>query len=646
MAPLQPAGQSPGLISNANRLILPLIRESFDLLVDAFADQNLRFYFGRIELQRTIFQTWDHPDPLIEQADGPADILAPPLSGEQASRGQRQQLILFLRTLSDPAKLKVKYGLRVERPEVLQRLDELSIDMKYVTEYLYDVDSRHFTWFQDLASFQVILDRHLKFLKTTRFVVSGGDVELTELILWLEDFNRHLLVHEPRQKRDVLRRDLFERVARDAAKDPDRTKRLEEAAAYEAKSSIDGMVKAQYDDLSKLANFSLAIHAANPAMSRRKIFTHADLSYDTPYYINKNSTLARLFDYPTKYQSRLVLVEWITLTIGQSGTTLESSDVAKVTWFILHAERPEKLLLPATIGLIIDESDPWRLGMVYQLPPHIRGNLPTKPATGGRVVRSSKTIAAERMPTTLRQLMVKQPKALALEVRIQIAKKLLDAVYLMHTARFTHRNIRPDNILFFPAANENNEPVPSTVDLANPLIFGFHDAPLEIQISTELPTPYAQPGGLKPILKNPNRKPPRDVVIDCYTHPHRRRDPRAPYRRHYDLYSVGCVLLELGLWETLDQASGRDIALRASNAAAAAAGDPLLVDRRAAAQVEREDIRKDAEVLEKAAARLDAVTGRIYAEVTRACLYVKESPLRDVLEYEKCLAAALAQVTV
>jgi hypothetical protein len=348
-------------------------------------------------------------------------------------------MIRFLRTLSDPEKLKVRYGLRIEKPPGFQRLDELAIEMKHRSDYLYTVDSLHRDWFHDILKLQAIQDRHLDLLKAIRYVVSGSDAEMTDLILLLEDFNRNLQRFEPRQRRDALSRELFERVAGTSAKDPDRTKRLEEAAAYEAKHTVGDRATAQYEDLSKLANLSLAIQSAGPDMPRRKVFNHADLSFDAPYYIDKNTTLARLFDYPTKYQSRLVFVEWITLTRGASGTTLESIDEAKVTWFILHAEKPQKLLLPGTIGLIIDDSDPWRVGMVYQLPPHIRGNLPTKVVTGGRVVRSPKTIAAERMPTSLRQLILKESKGLDLGIRFQIAKVLLDAVHMMHAVRFTHR---------------------------------------------------------------------------------------------------------------------------------------------------------------------------------------------------------------
>jgi hypothetical protein len=94
---------------------------------------------------------------------------------------------------------------------------------------------------------------------------------------------------------------------------------------------------------------------------------------------------------------------------------------------------------------------------------------------------------------------------------------------------------------------------------------------------------------LKPILKNKN--PARVVAIDCYQHMDRRLDPTCPYRRRYDLYAIGCVLLELGLWETLDCVSGKDIAARACHPTIQAADEDIWLDARivseAASQLDR-----------------------------------------------------------
>ncbi|KAK4126420.1 hypothetical protein N657DRAFT_643202 [Parathielavia appendiculata] len=595
----------------------------------------------------TIFQAWDEAwTDSNERLDKKITEFAE--TDTLLARGILQQLVALLRTLSDPEKLKRRYGL-VLQVSAHHQSEDLALEMKYGSSYLSDVNDKLPR--ADLAIFDENRLRHMAFLQKIRFGISGTVSSLEDLFGRLDEFNRYLQLLAPQAIRANADRKLFELAVKDIGKDPDKAKRLEEGAAYEAKHSIDQGAKARFEDLSKLVNFSLAIQSANPDMSRKKIFSRADFSFDKPYYIDRNTTLARLFDYPTKHQSRIVLVEWVFLDKHASGSAiLKVLDETKVTWSILHAHKPLKILLPSSIGLIFDDSSPRNIGIVFQLPPHIRGreshkDIPGEPTT--RVIPSPTTVAEIGKPTSLRQLILKEPQSLDLGIRFLLAKQLLDAVHLMHTARFTHRNIRPDNLLFFPVPrsrdqrrHEGRDGLLPKLDFTKPLIVGFHDAYLQIQVSSDPPPPYSQPEGLKPILKNSNRKPPRDVVIDCYTHPERRLDPRgrsAPYRLLDDLYSVGCVLLELGLWETLDHMEGEDIALRA----------PLVGEVGESMEVvmfeKEEEVCKDAEVVKKAAKRLDVITGRIYAEVTRECLSPK-SP-RDVLETERRLAAKLAQVT-
>ncbi|KAK4154534.1 hypothetical protein C8A00DRAFT_32659 [Chaetomidium leptoderma] len=654
----------PPSISAAIAGLLPVINEGFVLIRDVFvADRKSRFYLGRVELQRTVMygweETWVDPLGLPEKKLQRFAEVTPLLA-----RGILQQLVFLLRTFTDPEKLKVRYGIAVEKVGKLQRLDDLAREMKRVSSYLYTIDSRFST--KDLAAFQEHRLRLLDFFRSIRYTVLGGDTEMGELIERLKEFNRNLQLFTTPETRDVVTRTIFQLVAKDVAKDIDRTKRLEEAANYEAKHAIDQGEKENYDDLAKFANFSMAMQGANPDMSRKKIFRIDDFAFDSPYHLDKNATLARLFDYPTKYQSRLVLVEWVTVKRGVSSTAiLQTLDETKVTWYILHAVKPDKLLLPATIGLIFDESSPRSIGIVFQLPSHIRGNLPTRPVSGRagqhgeRVVRSPKAIAAQRMPTSLRQLILKQyPKGIDLGIRFKLAQQLLDAVHLMHTARFTHRNIRPDNIIFFPSSTgTHSDPDPSNLDYTNPLLLGFHGARLETTFSpsatdTAAPAPtWTQPAGLKPILKNAAHRiahapPSRDiVVIDCYMH----RDWRlaagthAPYRRQYDLYSVGCVLLELGLWATLDNVCGQDIGRRAPLADAAANAAVKESAAGGVVVVAEKDVWKDAETVREAARGLDVITGSVYAEVTRTCLSLK--PISgDVLDLERRLAATLAQI--
>ena len=366
--------------------------------------------------------------------------------GQTLSKEILHHLAVLLRTFSDPEKLDVKFGLAMGKGAA--RLEDLTIDIDRVVRYLRLFDD-HFTS-KDLNEFEDSRIRHIAYLERVRFDLSrrASQLQFDALIDRLDDFNRTLqLLSTPRMREDVNRK-VFELTVKGAKGGVALTPQLAEAAAYEAKLSTIPDAKEAFDDLAKFANFSLAIKSATADMSHRKIFSRRDFSFDSPYELSPYATLARLFDYPTKYQSRLVLVEW--LKLSRLVPIKQGLDDTKTMWFALHAEKPEKLLLPASIGLIYDEEDPRTVGMVFQLPAHIRSNLPTKPAgnhmlatmggLGPRVVRSPKTIAAERMPTSLRDLILKrEPKGIPLGTRFKIAQQLLDSVHLMHTAGWIHR---------------------------------------------------------------------------------------------------------------------------------------------------------------------------------------------------------------
>lgn len=351
--------------------------------------------------------------------------------------GILEQLVSLLRNFTEPERLQKRYGLGFQS-SLLNRLGDLAADLKYAASYLYSLDGRRFSR-KDLIVLTENQPRHIAFLQKVRFISVAAQPEPGEIVARLDEFNRSIQLYAADETRN---RRVFELAVKDIKADPDRTRRLADAAAYEAKHSVDPGAKAEFDDWSKFANFSLALKSASPgAMSRKKIFSRSELSFDSPYKIGPQSTLARLLDYPTKYQSRLVLVEWVTI----SKSVMATFDGMKAAWFVLHAEKPKTLRLPDSIGLVYDEADAYTIGYVFQLPAHIRSNLPTKPAgaragdLGYRVVRSPSTIAAQRKPTSLRQLIKKESRGLDLGIRFSIAKQVLDALHLMHTAEYIHK---------------------------------------------------------------------------------------------------------------------------------------------------------------------------------------------------------------
>ena len=117
----------------------------------------------------------------------------------------------------------------------------------------------------------------------------------------------------------------------------------------------------------------------------------------------------------------------------------------------------------------------------------------------------------------------------SVNARLKIAIVLTETVLQLHTVGWLHKGIRPDNVLFIaPSQTEwNNEMVIPPAFLGG-YEYARADNPLE---TTEAPSEL-EPSQL-------------------YRHPSALGQGRASYNKSFDLYSLGCILLELGFWAPL-----------------------------------------------------------------------------------------------
>ncbi len=114
-----------------------------------------------------------------------------------------------------------------------------------------------------------------------------------------------------------------------------------------------------------------------------------------------------------------------------------------------------------------------------------------------------------------------------------------------------YRNIRSESILFFPAKSKTTprpvEGIPPLLGYDEPYFVGFGRA------RTDLPQ------GPKNYYDHQSKRI-DDINLDYYQHPVKRQDPQIRYYRSFDIYSLGCVLLEIGLWTTLSDIANPDTA--------------------------------------------------------------------------------------
>lgn len=213
------------------------------------------------------------------------------------------------------------------------------------------------------------------------------------------------------------------------------------------------------------------------------------------------------------------------------------------------------------------------------------------------------------MPKTLRQLIRGTSRnGLDLGIRFQLARKLIDALHLMHSANWLHKNIRSDVILFFPAKEKIGDIYrpstsnPQRLAYDEPIFVGFNNSRLEIT-----PTTIDREVSIQS----------RNITLDFYQHPEKRHNTKILYCREYDLYSLGCVLLEIGLWQTLDDCLPHEFS---------------------------SSIDKQKMAIRNLARQLDKSAGSIYTRVVKNCLDITRDPSpKAALTFERNIAVELSQ---
>ena len=129
---------------------------------------------------------------------------------------------------------------------------------------------------------------------------------------------------------------------------------------------------------------------------------------------------------------------------------------------------------------------------------------------------------------TLRDLLDRHVEAPALNLRFHIAITLLETLLQLHTAGWLHKELRSDNLLFIQHPPFDQE-VDGAILQSSVYVAGY--------VYARLDNPHEMTEPVESGSEN-----------DLYRHPLSMGNSRRSYRKAFDVFSIGCILLELGLW--------------------------------------------------------------------------------------------------
>ncbi|KAF2027365.1 hypothetical protein EK21DRAFT_114861 [Setomelanomma holmii] len=202
--------------------------------------------------------------------------------------------------------------------------------------------------------------------------------------------------------------------------------------------------------------------------------------------------------------------------------------VKKLAALLKQNNRKVRFRAPHCLGYFVDKSDEHesRFGLVFE-----------KPAS----------VPPSTTPTTLRSLIENSQKTHdipSLTDRITLMRLLAETVERLHAVDWLHKGLRSGNILFFQKPTNSGV---LEVNYADPYISGFD---------------YSRPATNDDMTERPND----NAWADIYRHPtvqstgnREESSVRESYKKSFDLYSLGIVLLEIAYWKTIDQILAIDL---------------------------------------------------------------------------------------
>ncbi|KAF4626162.1 hypothetical protein G7Y89_g12002 [Cudoniella acicularis] len=151
-------------------------------------------------------------------------------------------------------------------------------------------------------------------------------------------------------------------------------------------------------------------------------------------------------------------------------------------------------------------------------------------------------VSSDTLPVSLFELLSTRPKPRVTE-RIRLAHAVANCLLYLHSVNWLHKGLRSQNIVFFPITIDNTYGGSQKIDYGKPYLSGFD---------------FARPARSDEMTEIPGDNP----AYNLYRHPKTQEhgfEPREKFRKSFDIYSLGVVLVELAHWATIDKILNIDI---------------------------------------------------------------------------------------
>jgi Prion-inhibition and propagation len=260
-----------------------------------------------------------------------------------------------------------------------------------------------------------------------------------------------------------------------------------------------------------------------------------------------------------KQPERRVWIEWKSYEPTNFSDAVEEPDakivvrVRQLAAILGQRNKPREFRAPHCLGYCYDcgtrnlDGEP-RFGYVFDKPEDVPASA--KPVSLLDLIRASNPHDQQLHNQQRRR----GPSIPSLADRVALAGKITASILYLHSVNWLHKSLRSENVVFFPEPfdhsyeddngddddkEKDKENEDAAVDYNKPYLSGFD---------------YARPSRSGEMTE----KPPELARYDIYRHPRVQGGSSSSesFKKSFDIYSLGLVLLEIAMWMPVDRIVG------------------------------------------------------------------------------------------